>query len=449
MGLFEHYPATPGSIFAASDVASTAGDRCREIGTSVQSGTQLACTSVMGDLASPLASAPEPVVANSEELDGSALVVHGCLNLWGQMVTTYNDGIDELNAEWEAAQAASFGLSPNSFVQGPGGIIRCGTGAPDDGGVDTAAFNAAVADAAAALRAELVRRKGLLDNELDTGAGEVAGVLDQGPTAEAAMTLFASGGLPPEAADIAGRIWDKFSGSFWPADGSAYGLSAFGAGRAIQAFGIGAAYRNKVQLGRFAPRGPNGRFLPINGTSSWLNAWRAGRGSNYVANPGNAAAYGRWSTASKVVGRAGVVLTVGTSAISQWQQDMNDPSLSTAERVGRAGTAGVVTGAGAWAGAAGGAQVGAMIGSFGGPVGTVIGGAVGGLIGGAIGAGVGDWVSDHVVEYGGDLAQGVVDGAEAAWDAGSEAVEETGEFIEDAGETLGDAGEAVGDFFGL
>ena len=94
-------------------------------------------------------------------------------------------------------------------------------------------------------------------------------------------------------------------------------------------------------LGRFAPRGPNGRFLPINSTGSWVNAWRRGQSSNYVANPGNAAAYARWSTASKWVGRAGTVLTVGTSAISQWQQDANDPSLTTAERVGRAGTAGV------------------------------------------------------------------------------------------------------------
>ena len=288
-----------------------------------------------------------------------------------------------------------------------------------------------------------------LDDELDTGAGEVAGVLDQGPTAEAALTLFQAGALPPEAAEIAGEIWKKFSGTFYPTDTSAFGLSTWGTARAIQAFGIGSKYVTQGVLGRFAPRGANGQFLPVNGTPSWLNAWRAGQGSNYVANPGNAAAYARWASASKWVGRAGTVLTVGTSAFSQWQQDANDPSLSTAERVGRAGTAGVVTGAGAWAGAAGGAQLGAAIGSLGGPVGTVIGGAVGGLVGGAIGAGVGDWVSDHVVEYGGQLAEGVAEGAEAVWDAGGEAVDAAGDLVDDAGDALGDRGEAVGDFFGL
>ena len=441
MGLFEHYSATPGSIYAASDQAATAGDQCRQLGTSVDGRGQVACTSVTGDLDAPLFAAPQPVVSSSQALDGSSLIVHGCLNLWGDMVTTYNGEIDALNQEWASAQGNSFGVDSSTYM-GP----HCGTESPDGG---QGAFDDAVADASAALRADLVRRKGLLDDELDSGAGEVAGVLDQGPTAEAALTLFQSGALPAAAADIAGEIWKKFAGTFYPSDQSAYGWSTWGTARGIQAFGIGSKYMKQGSLGRFAPRGPDGRFLPINGTSSWVNAWRRGQGSNYVANPGNAAAYAKWSTASKWVGRAGTVLTVGTSAFSQWQQDANDPSLSTAERVGRAGTAGAITGAGAWAGAAGGAQLGAMVGSFGGPVGTVIGGAVGGLIGGAIGAGVGDWVSDHVVEYGGEAVEGIVNGAEAAWDAGGELVEDAGDLVEGAGEALGDAGEAVGDFFGF
>ena len=151
MSLFEHYPATPGSIYAASDQAATAGDQCRQLGSSVDGRGQVACTSVMGDLDAPLFAAPQPVVSSSQALDGSSLIVHGCLNLWGDMVTTYNGEIDALNQEWATAQANSFGVDSSAYA-GP----HCGTESPDGG---QGAFDDAVADASAALRADLVRRK--------------------------------------------------------------------------------------------------------------------------------------------------------------------------------------------------------------------------------------------------------------------------------------------------
>ena len=260
----------------------------------------------MGDLDAPLFAAPQPVVSSSQALDGSSLIVHGCLNLWGDMVTTYNGEIDALNQEWATAQANSSGVDSSAYT-GP----HCGTESPDGG---QGAFDDAAADASAALRADLVRRKGLLDDELDSGAGEVAGVLDQGPTAEAALILFQSGALPAAAAEIAGEIWKKFTGTFYPSDQSAYGWSTWGTARGIQAFGIGAKYMTSGVARPVRAPGTNGRFLPDQQHGLVGQRRRRRQSSNYVANPGNAAAYSRWSTASKWVGRAGTVLTVGTSA---------------------------------------------------------------------------------------------------------------------------------------
>lgn len=102
------------------------------------------------------------------------------------------------------------------------------------------------------------------------------------------------------------------------------------------------------------------------------------------------------SRVSKVLGPVGAVVTGGFAAWDRWEQDSQDPSLSTGEKVLRAGADGVANAGGgalgAWGGAAGGAAIGTMICPG---VGTVIGGAIGGIAGGLAGSsaanGLVDW----------------------------------------------------------
>lgn len=109
----------------------------------------------------------------------------------------------------------------------------------------------------------------------------------------------------------------------------------------------------------------------------------------------------------KVAGVAGAVVDGGITAYDTYQTDTEQhPEWSEGHKVARAGTKGVLTGAGtwggAWLGAKGGAIIGAAVSGPFAPVGAVVGGLVGGVIGGLIGhyAGesAGDWVNDKGVD---------------------------------------------------
>jgi len=189
-----------------------------------------------------------------------------------------------------------------------------------------------------------------------------------------------------------------------------------------------------VTLGRFAPRVP-GQFVAI-GTGWFGNRWfgpntiRVLNESNWVPKPYQAGAYGSWSTIGKWAGRAGVVVTFGLSAYDQWQTDADDPSLSTSEKVGRAGAVGATTAAGALAGAWAGTQVGAAIGTAcGGPVGTVVGGVIGGIIGGVAGSAAGQ-------EFGSWIADGAGQATEAVVDWVGDAAGTAGDALSDFGDAL-------------
>ncbi|MEE6294897.1 glycine zipper domain-containing protein [Georgenia wangjunii] len=209
-----------------------------------------------------------------------------------------------------------------------------------------------------------------------------------------AVAAFLSDGVVLDLLERAGFI---------PASSSPGDLSQWALGLGLTGFGWTADWWTKLGIGRYAPRGPGGQFRAVQ--APWYReAWSARQSSNWVANPGQAASRGAWSTAGTWAGRVGTVFSFGTAAHGQWQEDADDPSLNGTEQVTRAATVGATTAAGGWAGAWAGGQVGAMIGTaVGGPVGTVIGGAVGGLIGGMIGSGVGDAIGDALKEPVGDF----------------------------------------------
>lgn len=231
---------------------------------------------------------------------------------------------------------------------------------------------------------------------------------------------------------------------FLPRDTSPGWLAVWGLGRAGMATGWASSWFTRVRYGDFRPRHPAGSPGGIGGRymsradfaqGPWYRrAIEGARSTNYQARPYQSAAHSQWSTAGRWAGRAGTVLTVGTSAFDQWQADADDPSLGTTERVARSATAGATTGAGAWAGGLAGAKIGAGLGSLAGPVGTVVGGAVGGLVGGALGAGAGGWVADQVVDVAGDVADAVADTA--------------GDVADAVGEGLGNAADAISDAWG-
>lgn len=217
-------------------------------------------------------------------------------------------------------------------------------------------------------------------------------------------------GLLPQSGDTDDLAW--------------WALGGLGTG-----FGVWADWRRRLGIGRFAPRGADGRFLPIQ--QPWYrHALQAPNDRHWVAKPHQAQSYSALGTAGKWVGRAGTVVAVGSAAWSQWEADADDPSLGDAERVGRAATSGVATGAGAWAGAAVGVKGGAVIGmAVGGPVGAVVGGAVGGLIGGAIGSAAGQAVGDAVKDWAGEATQAVTDTVGDAWDAAGDGLASFGDAV--------------------
>lgn len=96
------------------------------------------------------------------------------------------------------------------------------------------------------------------------------------------------------------------------------------------------------------------------------------------------------SKAGKIAGVAGAVVDGGITAYDTYQTDNEQhPEWSEGHKVARAGTKGVLTGAGtwggAWLGAKGGAAIGAAVSGPFAPVGAVVGGVVGGVIGGLVG----------------------------------------------------------------
>ena len=96
------------------------------------------------------------------------------------------------------------------------------------------------------------------------------------------------------------------------------------------------------------------------------------------------------SKAGKIAGVAGAVVDGGITAYDTYQTDTEQhPEWSEGHKVARAGTKGVLTGAGtwggAWLGAKGGAAIGAAVSGPFAPVGAVVGGVVGGVIGGLVG----------------------------------------------------------------
>ncbi|WP_139142508.1 hypothetical protein [Humibacillus sp. DSM 29435] len=231
------------------------------------------------------------------------------------------------------------------------------------------------------------------------------------------------GGAPGGGEPQAAGFWDDYLESSGLApDDDAGPLAWPGLIGANALLGLGATsdYMRKVGIGDWRPRGANGAYI-TRPTGTWARAWSMRSDSTWVAKSNQAGNFAKWGTAAKWATRAGTVLSFGTAAFSQWNQDSGDPSMGTTEKAARAGTMGLTTAAGSWGGAWAGAQGGALIGAaVGGPVGAVVGGLIGGFVGGGLGGMVGDFVGQQIVGPVGDFAEwaggGIADAAGAVGD---------------------------------
>lgn len=392
---FDKHTANVGALESCGTALMTSSAQAILNGTATRTAYSPAIANWNGQCAPELQAAQTPV-QNSSQQAQSALA-------WGAVVTQYwATQVRDFNAEVDRITAGLNGQGPDYGATGTNGQPPT----PDQ-------INTAKTSATGAAKQKWWTA---YNTYVVDGGSKAASMLQQGPSDANVREAQRVGALP----GMEFAPWN-----YWLA-----GLKGFytpGAGALAIPWWIGTGMRpigpvtswfTKVQFGRFAPRGPDGRFIPVGSAGFWAPA----KGDNWVANPGKAGVRGGWVTGAKWAGRAGNVLAVGTSALDQWSRDSGRTDLSGTEKVGRAATRGAIGGggaiAGAWAGAQGGAAIGTLIG---GPVGTVVGGFVGGVVGGLIGGGVGNAVADHVVApVGHAIGKGldaIGSGAKKVWDS--------------------------------
>lgn len=190
MGLFAHYPATPGSLEAAGDDLDRRAEGLSAFGRGLRRATAPADANVSGILLAPVRAAPLPVQRQATSLARAALVAAGAVTVFGHDVTDFNTTIDGLNRRWDAGVATDFGVDKKDLP--PGASQREQDQADDD-------FAADVAAARAALLRQLRKEHGLAEDALDRDADRISRLLDKGPTEEVALALFRAGGLPAAA----------------------------------------------------------------------------------------------------------------------------------------------------------------------------------------------------------------------------------------------------------
>lgn len=162
--LFPRHASSPDEILGiAAGLLTQAGQF--ESGTAhIEDQMGRAADAVAGDLEGPMRSAPDPVVAAGVDLSLAARFAAGALRLFATAVTTYNTGVDVLNARWRNAP---------EDVPGPPGMQRV------------------------ELHAELVREHAVLEDSLEDSAARTAGMLDRGPNETDVQFLTTWGLLPP------------------------------------------------------------------------------------------------------------------------------------------------------------------------------------------------------------------------------------------------------------
>lgn len=394
---------------------SQAASTLQDLATDLQGDVARVRTATEGSITAPVAQNPAVASASARGLAANGLYAVGLMASFAGDVERFDTTVDSINAEYQRRLRAATVAAHHDPDTRAGRI-------PFDRGA-----------AGRSIEADLRPRWNAARRHLDDQADGVAARFRQGATdanvrglVRAGLIPLGSAALYPQLtltpqdtsaalAALEGPVGKtlRFLGILPPEDMALPGGIGWGAGLATFGFGSMASWISKGALGRWQPNFvlPNGmrQFQSLAPYRGWgpQAMWnrlkisvRPGAAElDFHGAPYQGASKAMWDSAGEWSTRAGGVVTGITSAWSQWDQDSHDPSLDTDDKVDRAATKGVASGAGAWAGAEGGAWVGGAIGTAICPgVGTVVGGAVGGLIGGAAGAWGGgaaaDWIND-------------------------------------------------------
>lgn len=163
MALFPHYPTSPSVIVEAAATVLGAATQVDKVGESVRAEVAQAQSAVEGQLKAPLASAIAPVSASTEKIIASARYIGGVLALFSTAVTSFDDGVDDLNRRWDDRPML-----------------------PSHGD----------AQARTLLLQTLKIEHGRLEHELDAAAADVAGKLSRGPNGADIADLESAGVMP-------------------------------------------------------------------------------------------------------------------------------------------------------------------------------------------------------------------------------------------------------------
>jgi len=213
VGLFEHYEADPGAIRGTATAVLAGSTRVSDLRVSVDAQHDVAVSVTGGDLLGPLSTSHYPFTAAADTTAQCATIAGGALNLFAKDIDTYNAGIDDLNTRYETAAASGFGVDAEQFYDH-------GTMTPEQ---RAAAYHGAVSRAKSSLVAQLNAEQAKLEEILDDGADVVVGILDEGPSKDAALVLAMNGELPRQASVTFPEVIDGFKTAFDPTAG-AYSL---------------------------------------------------------------------------------------------------------------------------------------------------------------------------------------------------------------------------------
>jgi hypothetical protein len=206
-GPFKHYEASPDAIEASALELDQSYGNVEALSSDVDAAHRPALTGVSGVVAGPMAAAPRPARANAHQVMAAGMVAAGSVRVFGHAVQEFNEGVDALNAQWRDASAGDFFVAPATYPTDASAVQRTR--------IDEARSDA-VFDAKVAMLKELELKYEALRAKLDKAADRSAGQLQEGPTDQVILDLFAAGGLPSTI--VAAFPHLKFSSKELPPD---------------------------------------------------------------------------------------------------------------------------------------------------------------------------------------------------------------------------------------
>jgi hypothetical protein len=191
VGLFEPYAAPVEAVYGAGDAITAHAGDAEHLAGGVDAAHVPAQHGVAGLLAGPMADAPDASRRRAFEVMQNCLFAGAAVRLFGIRVASYNAGVADLNERWDEAAADDFGVER---VDLPAGA------APEDQAAVAAEFADGRAAAESQRRRALEEQRQALEDDLETGAAEVASLLVAGVTEDAMVRLFDAGALPADPA---------------------------------------------------------------------------------------------------------------------------------------------------------------------------------------------------------------------------------------------------------